>query len=655
MSQNINTTYLVGGAVAAIVCIVTTIYLVTKKSKNEKVDKRRKDSIDESSYPAGKLLIFFGSQTGTAEGFARTLMEEGKSKGFNAKVVDLEDFEPDIVIGARLGIFLMATYGEGEPTDNAMKFYRWIKNEEGITEENCLNDLRFTVFGLGNKQYEHFNRMGKHTNELLEKLGGKRVFELGLGDDDASLEEDFENWKSNLWSSLLMQFHPEGSRARAFSQDDINDKKKVTLQYTLETISKNSKVTAIRTNQMNSSTKHFFTASQAKVTVNRELCQANKLDKEMISTKHIEIDLTGTELSYETADNLAILPQNDEKSVTALCKILGYNPDEIINIKPIAGSESSFKYSFPCPCTVREALTQYFDIHGLPRHGMIAQLLPYVTDQAQSSWLKSMLQKDNRAQFKQYFEESAKSLFNLLIHELTSCKIPLVDFFHIAPFMQPRYYTISSSSSCFPTSIHITVAITRKLLSNGKVFNGLCSNFLDGLVPKSACKVFVRASSFRLPKSLNDPIILIGPGTGIAPMRALLQERQHRSKQAKGGKNTLYFGCKMKSVDYIYQNELEAFKANGTLTKFEIAFSREQDKKVYVQHLLERPDDSKEIAADIDKGAYIYICGATQMGHDVNEAIMNIIMKHKKFNQKAAADLISNLQKNGRYVQELWS
>jgi len=568
----------------------------------------------------------------------------------------LEDFDPETVANANLAVFLMATYGEGEPTDNAMRFYRWLKNEEGITEENCLNGLKFTVFGLGNKQYEHFNRMGKHANELLEKLGGSRVFELGLGDDDASLEEDFENWKGKLWPSLLSQFHPEGTRARAFSDDDVGDKKKVTLQYTLDIINKNASVTAIRTNQMSSSTKHFFTAAKAKVAVNRELCQASKLDKEMISTKHIEIELAGTEITYETADNLAILPLNDEKSVSALCKALGYNPDDYIMIKPTAENSTNFKYSFPCPCTVRDALTQYFDIHGLPRHGMIAQLLPYITDQAQANWLKTMLHKDNRAQFKQYFEESAKSLFDLLIHELTSCKIPLVDFFHIAPYMQPRYYTISSSSSCFPNVVHITVAITRKLLSNGKVFNGLCSNYLDGLSPKSLCRVFVRASSFRLPKSLNDPIILIGPGTGIAPMRALLQERQYRSKQSKGSnKNILYFGCKKKNVDFIYHDELEAFKSNGTLTQFHIAFSREQSKKVYVQHLLTRDEDAKAIVTDIDKGAYIYVCGATQMGHDVNEAIISILMKHKNLNQKAAADLVSNLQKQGRFVQELWT
>ena len=168
--------------------------------------------------------------------------------------------------------------------------------------------------------------------------------------------------------------------------------------------------------------------------------------------------------------------------------------------------------------------------------------------------------------------------------------------------------------------------------------------------------MFVRASSFRLPKSLNDPIILIGPGTGIAPMRALLQERQFRSKQSKGtNKNILYFGCKKKTVDFIYHDELEAFKSNGTLTQFHIAFSREQDKKVYVQHLLTRDEDSKAIATEIEKGAYIYVCGATQMGHDVNEAIISILMKHKKLNQKAASDMISNLQKQGRYVQELWT
>ena len=154
-----------------------------------------------------KLFIYFGSQTGTSEGFARVLMEEGKEHGFNAEMCDFEDFDSEDMMKSKLAIFLMATYGEGEPTDNAHKFYNWIKPED--KKEQCehanigdLNELEYGVFGLGNTQYEHYNRMGKTTNSYLERIGAKRVIEYGEGDDDGNLEEDFDNWKEKMWPSL---------------------------------------------------------------------------------------------------------------------------------------------------------------------------------------------------------------------------------------------------------------------------------------------------------------------------------------------------------------------------------------------------------------------------------------------------------------------
>lgn len=153
-------------------------------------------------YPKGKMSIYFGSQTGTAEGFARVLMEESKKQGFDAATIDLEDFDADVLASTPLAVFLMATYGEGEPTDNAATFSKWMKNNDDSISPNYLSNVKFCVFGLGNKQYEHFNRMGKLTDECLGKLGGKRIMDVGLGDDDGALEDDFENWREQLWPAL---------------------------------------------------------------------------------------------------------------------------------------------------------------------------------------------------------------------------------------------------------------------------------------------------------------------------------------------------------------------------------------------------------------------------------------------------------------------
>lgn len=299
----------------------------------------------------------------------------------------------------------------------------------------------------------------------------------------------------------------------------------------------------------------------------------------------------------------------------------------------------------------------------------MCHLVPYVADPKQKAWLENITDKANRPQFKTYIEEGGRSLSVLLAAggELSSCKLPLADFLHIAPRLQPRYYTISSSSNVHPQSIHITVALTENVLPDGRKFQGVCSSDLVSHVPSgrvSNVRVFVRPSTFRLPTSLATPVLMIGPGTGIAPMRAFLQDREFQfndaSKKSKKGvpamENVLYFGCKNRDMDYIYRDELEGFKESGILTQLHIAFSREQNKKVYVQHLIQRDEDAKQISRMLlDDEGYVFVCGATAMGNDVHEALLSVLQKTKGMTAQAATAYLKELQQNGRYVQELWS
>lgn len=276
------------------------------------------------------------------------------------------------------------------------------------------------------------------------------------------------------------------------------------------------------------------------MTANRELRCVGDGSGNVGSTRCVEINLVGTGLSYNTADNLAVLPENDANSVATLAKALGYALNQPYTIQYIAEPDKEIIEEFPCPFTARDVLTRFFDIHGLPRASTLSQLLPYITDLTQRAWLRNLLQKDNKADFKKYIEGGGKTVFELLTNELSSCVLPLEDFMHIMPHMQPRYYTISSSSSCFPNSVHITgkstttesllsptstsfpkhviallfsllVSVTEMAFLTGKKSKGLCSSYLQGLVPnKSACRVYVRPSTFKLPKSLSTPIVMIG-------------------------------------------------------------------------------------------------------------------------------------------------
>lgn len=291
---------------------------------------------------------------------------------------------------------------------------------------------------------------------------------------------------------------------------------------------------------------------------------------------------------------------------------------------------------------------------------MLKHLLSYVKNTKQLEWLQDLISKPTL--IKQLVEERGLSLYDLLLNELNSCHIPLVDFLHLVPYIQPRFYTISSSSSCHPDIVHITVSITEYKLKSGNDFIGLTSGYLKQLKPKSTnCRIFIRESSFRLPKSINTPIIMIGPGTGIAPMRALLQERQYlqslnNQNNSNNGDNILFFGCKYQAIDYIYRDELEEYQRNNILTNFYVAFSRDDsNNKEYVQHIMKKIEVSTQLMKLIDSGAYIYVCGATAMGTDVMNAFHTIIAQHKNINPTKVNDFVKDLQQNGRYVQELWT
>jgi NADPH-ferrihemoprotein reductase len=565
----------------------------------------------------------------------------------------------------------MATYGEGEPTDNAAKFVKWAKNEDESADASFLANCEYTVFGLGNRQYEHYNRMGKLTNELLEKLGARRFFEYGEGDDDGTLEEDFEKWKATLWTTLRKHANLEGG-----AENSISLPHPVSLQFLVKPLGHSlpEGYPKVNKSKQQNSTRHFFIAPTVPLVAKRELRNLDFVDpntkqrpskEEVGSTLHLEFNLANSGLTYRTADNLSILPENSSSQVEAIARALKYDLDEIVDLVPNPDlDEDDFKLMYPTPCTVRDLLTNYVDIQGKLSHASLKSLISYVRDSNQVAWLTNLIASENRAKFHAEIEDQCKSFVDVFTNELTSIELPLQDFLHIAPPIIPRDYTISSSSTVSPTVVHITVSITEYTTKAGKYFSGLCSNYLKGLQSNaSKCRILVKESTFRLPKTLSSPMILIGPGTGLAPMRALLQERDYLlNKGTKLGKSLLFFGCKHENMDFIYSDELKAFEQKGAVDHLYTAFSRDQpNKKVYVQHLLADPKNSTELMKLIlEENGYIYVCGATAMGNDVMATLIKLVADYKKVSQEEATGIVKKLQEKkpnqpSRYVQELWS
>lgn len=648
-----------------VICGLGAYYYLTKRKSNEfdtksiksfTVDTQpnRSNSISDSGFvnkmksTGGNIVVFYGSQTGTAEEFAVRLAKESARYGMKALVADPEECDIEELTNLNtlpnsLAIFCVATYGEGDPTDNALDLNEWLQN---TTVD--LNGLNYAVFGLGNKTYEHFNAFGKYIDKRLAELGANRVHELGMGDDDANIEEDFITWKEQLWSSVCSLFNVQ------LSGEDINLR-----QYELEVhndlpkeaiyVGEIARLGSYRKQRPPFDAKNPFLAP---IVVNRELYKGDR------SCMHVEFDLVGSKIRYEAGDHLAIYPQNDSSIVNKLGELLKVDLDTVISLKNV-DEDSSKKNPFPCPCSYRTALTHYVDICHTPRTHVLKELADYATNEADKEMLKKMSSStdEGKALYSEWIIKSARSIVHVL-EDLPSCKIPLDHLLEFMPRLQPRYYSISSSPKINPERVSITAVLVEYKSFTGRIVRGVTTGWLKTMDPNGnhVAPCFVRRSQFKLPTKSQVPILMIGPGTGLAPFMGFIQERQWMLDQGKPlGEAILYYGCRKQAEDYLYEQELAASLKSGALTKLYAAFSRDQPEKVYVTHLLKQ--NKKELWNLIEeKKGHIYICGdARNMARDVRDIILSTIMEESGKTSQEADAYIKRMEVQRRYSADVWS
>ncbi|EQC33246.1 hypothetical protein SDRG_09229 [Saprolegnia diclina VS20] len=625
-----------------------------------------------SAAPGGRALVFFGSQTGTAQSFARTLADTGNEQGhFAVEAIDMEDFDPTTLHSVAHAIFVVATYGEGDPTDNAIDFMKYLRDDDNAIPKGHLGNVKFTVFGLGNKQYEQYNAVGRAINTLMEKHGAVRVYPHGEGDDDDSLEEDFDAWRADLWKTLRKADKVGSDDDEPAPASSIKTKPPH-VAFECKVVGEPAKARVFQDDEIQNSNKHFFHNTEVKLVETRELRQSTASG----STLHLEFDLKNTPLTYVTADNLAILPENDLSIVTRVASSLKFTLSQWIALTPTDATKTA-KHPFPTPATVDDILSRYVDLNGAPRKGALAHLAHFATDAAEQEKLLHLASPEGKDAYHAFIVDGCRNVADVL-EAFPSIAMPLTALIHVLPSLQPRYYTISSSSTVHPSRIHVTLGVIESDLADGRRFRGVCSNHLANMaLPNSAqektkrpnpygeqgkkqvrswptARVTVRKSTFKLPSDPSTPILMVGPGTGIAPMRAFLQERDaQRVAGANVGPSVLFFGCRRQSEDYLYADELAAFQSSGTLTQLHCAFSRDTATKVYVQHLI--ATQGAYVYELLRNGAHVYVCGATVMGADVHKAIVSVVQKHGGLSADAAAAFVHDLQHNQAYIQELWS
>ena len=542
-------------------------------------------NIVEKMEESGKnCVIFYGSQTGTAEDYASRLAKEGKSRfGLETMVADLEDYDYDNLDSIpedKVVMFVLATYGEGEPTDNAVDFYEFITGEDVSFSEDSdppLGNLNFVAFGLGNNTYEHYNSMVRNVNKALEKLGAHRIGEAGEGDDGAgTMEEDFLAWKDPMWAALQEKMGLEEREAVYEPVFGIVERDNLTKDSPQVYLGEPNKM------HLEGAAKGPFNAHNpyiAPIAESRELF--NVKDRNCL---HMEVDISGSNLSYQTGDHIAVWPTHPGHEVDEFLRILDLEgkKDTVVSVKAL---EPTAKVPFPTPTTYDAIIRYHLEICAPVSRQFLGTLSAFAPDDATKAEMTKL------GDDKDYFHDKiSKNHYNIartlsvVSNGQKWTKVPFSAVIEGLTKLQPRYYSISSSSLVQPKKISITAIVENQVIpGRDDPFKGVATNYLLALKQKQNgdpnpepfgltyeimgprnkydgihVPVHVRHSNFKLPSDPSKPVILIGPGTGVAPMRGFVQER---AKQAENGENVgrtlLFFGCRKASEDFLYESEWE--------------------------------------------------------------------------------------------------
>ncbi|CAF0827749.1 unnamed protein product [Rotaria sordida] len=620
--------------------------------------------VDRMLHSKKQMVVFYGSQTGTAEDFAQRIAKQAKRYGISAAVCDpeecdMEELQRLTTIDKHLALFCLATYGEGDPTDNAQEFYEWLR-EDG----RDLNNLHYAVFGLGNKTYEHYNAVGKYVDKRLTELGGVRVCELGLGDDDGNIEDDFMAWATIFWQNVCEKYElvidAEGSSMKQY--------KLVDGPFSSETVF-TGEIGRLKSYEKQKPPFDIRNPYLAPVIASRELFQKDCAR----SCLHLELDISNTRIKYEAGDHVAVFPSNDEILVNRIGELLNVNLDEVISLVNV-DEDAQKKNPFPCPCSYRTALTYYLDLTSMPNTQILKEIAQYATDENEKALLTLMgsYSEEGKIKYKEWILDSYRSIVAIL-EDLSSLKPPLDHLCELLPRLHPRYYSISSSPKVHPTSVHITAIIVHFETPTKRIAKGVATNCFKEFHMKHQAlsytvhneenhchipdrfPIYIRKSTFRLPFKFQIPIIMIGPGTGLAPFRGFIQERNHFKTQGKPvGETILYYGCRNRTEDYLYEEELNYF-VNEKVLELHVAFSRDQEEKIYVTHLLKSHGQRiwKLIKED---SASLYVCGdAKNMARDVHSILIDIAQAHGNMTSEQAGTFVKELTQKGRYSQDVWS
>lgn len=537
--------------------------------------------------PGGSLTILYGSQTGNAKGVASAIQAQAKAHGLPVTLTSMADYKPKQLKKESHLLVIVSTYGEGEPPESAVDLFEQLKKGK----IGKLEGLKFAVLGLGDSSYEFFCQTGKDFDDFLSKAGAERIHEL------ASLDVDYQD------------------AAKAWGEQAVN-----AVAATLSAGAATASVAGSVQQAVGHSQYHKENPFPAKLSVNQKITGRDSTK----DIRHIEINLEESGITYQPGDALGIWFDNDADLV-----------GEVLALTSLSGDETTAQGP------LRAALTRHFELTRL-HGGFITGLADLSGNAALKDLAGDKAQVNALVASAQVVDVLKRFPSSLSADQLVKLLRPLT----------PRLYSIASAQSEVEEEVHLTVGVVRYPQEDGTVRSGGASSYLaDRLAEEAEVRVFVEHNdNFRLPANPDTPVIMVGPGTGIAPFRAFMQERE---AQGAEGKNWLIFGNPHFTQDFLYQVEWQRYVKSGLLSKISLAFSRDQANKIYVQDRLR--EAGLELYQWLEAGAHFYVCGdANHMAKDVQEALLEVISDHGHKSREEAEEYLSELRRAKRYQRDVY-
>ena len=613
-----------------------------------------------------QAVIAYASQTGTCESIAKVIGAEAAQRGIPAKVQSLNEISFDDMTAATHPVWVLvsASTGDGDPPDNATSFYAKLLRTSDKAPEK-LKGATFTALGLGDSNYTRFMYVPRTLKKGFERMGAAPFHKCVEADEVDGIEETVDPWIESIMGPLKGEVlgnkenaGPRNAPAAGAGAAPAVAVKGVPalLPCTVELLwDKDPPVDALeRTGGAVSALNPFL----APVQYSYNMVDPNS-DRRVM---HMELDIRDSGLAYGAGDAFGVLAPNREELVDAVLKRLGQDGGRAFSVRARAGGETGGKplAHLGWPCTLRYAFLHRVDLTSPPKKQFLRVLAEYCGVEKERAALLRLCGAAGKEAYRELVAEQPTLL--VLLETYNSCRPPLGHLLEALPKLNPRMYSLSSAPAAHPDALHFAFSVVDYTSPAGRPRKGVATTWLHEIGSERALgstedvrvPIYLRpGGAFRPPRDLARHVVMVGPGTGVAPFRGFLQERRAALRGvapagATCGEAWLFFGCRRASEDYLYREDFEGFRRDGTLTELVTAFSREQARKVYVQHRM-REHGARLRELIFEQDAYVFVCGdGAHMAKAVHEALVEI-------GGPGAAERLKEATKGGRYVRDVWS